>query len=476
MARIQKRVTAKGAPNYIVKWREPNGTDRSKGGFATMRAARDYVATEVDPKVRRGVAVDPSAGQATFRATAEEWLASRADLKPTTLAAYRDALAPTTDATSKRHKPLAHLRIDPVFGSCPLNSITRADVQGWVNRMIAAGKKPSTVRNAYFLVHQVLTFAYVEGRIPANPVEKKHIKLPTDHNTGRNVTVDDPDQFLTAAQVSALVAATPWPYNVLVHLAAWSGLRAAELAGLQVGDVALPKVSANPNAPARGGYVNVQRTVATLGGELRYVAPKTRGSRRRVPLPAHTRKILRDYLATHPRRAELGAPLFPGMALLVDRPAGVRATFTGDDGHTEDAKGVAARQAHALAGLSVEDAEARLVLDWNSPLRHATFYKAVYRPAVLRANRVAAASGSNVLLPPGLKFHPLRHTYASLCIAAGRPMFEVSRFMGHSKPSTTESVYAHLLEDDHADAMDALDHMATAASEAHAGNVIQLRG
>lgn len=48
--------------------------------------------------------------------------------------------------------------------------------------------------------------------------------------------------------------------------------------------------------------------------------------------------------------------------------------------------------------------------------------------------------------------------------------------MGHSKPSTTESVYAHLLEDDHSDAMSALDAMATAASDAHAGNVIRLRG
>ncbi len=38
-------------------------------------------------------------------------------------------------------------------------------------------------------------------------------------------------------------------------------------------------------------------------------------------------------------------------------------------------------------------------------------------------------------------------------------MFEVARFMGHSKPSTTETVYAHLLADDHTDAMSALGAM-----------------
>ena len=53
------------------------------------------------------------------------------------------------------------------------------------------------------------------------------------------------------------------------------------------------------------------------------------------------------------------------------------------------AKDRARRQADALAELAVEDAEKRLVLDWTQPLRHATFYKAVYRPAVLRANRLA---------------------------------------------------------------------------------------
>ena len=472
MARARKAANGK---SWVAQFRAP--TDDTKSGFRTKKEALAY-GREKERAAKLGLVFDSKAGNAPFRAVAEEWLSTRADLKATTLAAYRDALAPspTDGAVAKRHKALAHLRIDSVFGRHPVNKITRAYVQAWVNRMVAAGKKPSTVRNAYFLVHQVLTFAYVEGRIPTNPVEKKHIKLPTDHNTGRNVTVDDPAQFLTAAQVSALVDATPWPYNVHVHLAAWAGLRAAELAGLQVSDIVLPKVSSNPNAPARGGYLTVQRTVATLDGELTYVAPKTRGSRRRVPLTPTTTAILRDYLrpdtGTHPRRADPSAPLFPGMALRAGKPAGVRATSADGTPTSRDSRTVAQRQARVLAEMSVDETEARLALDWTSPLRHATFYKAVFRPAVLRANRLHPIAA----LPLGTHPHGLRHTYASLMIAAGRPIFEVSRFMGHSKPSTTESVYAHLLEDDHSDAMTALDAMATAASEAYAGNVIQLRG
>ncbi|WP_371836832.1 tyrosine-type recombinase/integrase [Rhodococcus coprophilus] len=117
----------------------------------------------------------------------------------------------------------------------------------------------------------------------------------------------------------------------------------------------------------------------------------------------------------------------------------------------------------------MDEAEARLTLDWHALLRHQTFYKAVYRPAVLRANRLSPS----VALPPALKFHALRHTYASLCVAAGIPPLEIARFMGHAKVTTTLSVYAHLFTDDHADAMAALGAMGQPTAER--GNVVRLR-
>lgn len=73
-----------------------------------------------------------------------------------------------------------------------------------------------------------------------------------------------------------------------------------------------------------------------------------------------------------------------------------------------------------------------------------------------------------------LKFHALRHTYASLCVAAGIPPLELARFMGHAKVTTTLSVYAHLFEDDHADAMALLGAMGT-ISPPPGENVVPLR-
>ena len=428
MASTTKRTTAKGTTTYIVKWRTPDGKHRTKGGFTSKKAAEAY-GTKAEAAKLAGTAFDPAAGKVLFRDVAAKWLAHRHDLKATTHAAYAEALAPTTEATAKRHKKLAQLRIDAVFGGYPVSAIKSQQITEWIQRLVAAGKGRTTIRNAVFLVRQVLRFAVVEGYLAVNPAAD--VKLPATtavgHNTSHGV-VDDPAQFLTAAQVQALVAATPWPYNVMVHVAAWSGLRAAELAGLCVGDVDLPAKPMNPNMPAKPGSLRVERTVRPLNGELTYLTPKTKGSVRRVPLTPQTTGMLRGYLAEHPRGGDPTAPLWPAVRLAAD-PAN------------------------------------RLALDWAHPYRHATVYKAVYKPAVVAANATATAAGATApVLPAGLTFHALRHTYASLCVAAGLDYLAVCRFMGHSKPTTTLAIYTHLFStDDHAGAMAALGAMATGA-------------
>ena len=69
----------------------------------------------------------------------------------------------------------------------------------------------------------------------------------------------------------------------------------------------------------------------------------------------------------------------------------------------------------------------------------------------------------------------LRHTYASLCAAAGLKPLEIAWFMGHANVTTTLTVYTHLINtDDHAGNMAALGAMV--APKAEADNVIPLHG
>ncbi|OFB38362.1 integrase [Mycolicibacterium sp. (ex Dasyatis americana)] len=458
----QKRTTRSGATTYVARWYSADGREHSKR-FRTKKAAEAHE-TEANYRKQHGVEFDPKRGAVTFRDTASVWLASRVDLKPRTLRGYREMLAPAAE----RRGDMRHLGIDAVFGGYPVNAITRDEIQQWVNRLSAAGKKPSTVRHAYFVVRQVLRQAVHDHRIPANPAD--NVKLPSEHsaNGGNAGVVDDPAQFLTPTQIAALVDATPWPYNVYVHVAAWSGLRAGELCGLQVSDVDLP----DPNLPianTRPGLLRVERTVIRDGGLLAYDTPKTRASRRRVPLTAETTALLRDYLRLHPQADKPDAPLFPAFRLTA-APATTPPRKRGTE--PPHWRVVADRQADTLAALSVPEAEARLVLDWAAPLRHLNFYKAVFRPAVLRAKRLHP----NNAPARGFKFHSLRHTYVSLCVAAGIPPLEISRFVGHSKVTTTLNIYAHLFEDDHSGSMAALNGLAVKpAAAAAAANIITIR-
>jgi integrase len=457
-----RRVNGKPVKRYQAVWYE-NGC-RHAETFDTRELAQDKL-DNVKTLLSQGQspATLRERGAETFGSVAAHWLASRHDLKPRTRAEYENLLSAKTRARSDSDgTSTAELAIAATFGDRPVNTISREHIADWVGALTAAGKSASTVRHHYFVVRQVLSQAVADGRITVNPAD--HVKLPTERSVsgGTPGVADDPNMFLTAAQVSALVAATPWPCSVMVHLAAWSGLRAAELAGLQVGDVELPESSINPNAPAKPAELHVERTVIDVGKGLVYDTPKTKGSRRRVPLMAATTELLREYLADHPRRDEPTAPLFCTVTLAPTRPTGKRATDA-------DGNRIVPTATEALAALSADEAAERLVLDWSAPIRHQTFYKALFQPSVLRVNHLG---GDGPVLPPSLKFHALRHTYASLCVAAGIPSLQLSRFMGHAKVTTTLAIYTHLFDDDHAHTMAALEAMSQPVTST---NVVRLR-
>jgi len=51
----------------------------------------------------------------------------------------------------------------------------------------------------------------------------------------------------------------------------------------------------------------------------------------------------------------------------------------------------------------------------------------------------------NAIRMPGAGLHSLRHTHASMLIAAGMDILTISRRLGHSTPTVTLSVYGHLI-------------------------------
>ena len=91
----------------------------------------------------------------------------------------------------------------------------------------------------------------------------------------------------------------------------------------------------------------------------------------------------------------------------------------------------------------------------GGPLRHGNFYRRHFRTAVSAALPAAKH---------GLRFHDLRHTCASLSIAAGAHPKLISARLGHSSIQITLDRYGHLLPGVEEALADALDIAFVAAS------------
>ena len=108
--------------------------------------------------------------------------------------------------------------------------------------------------------------------------------------------------------------------ELLTLFAAYTGLRAEELAGLEVRDLVFTQGAAGVRAS-----VNVRRAKKRRAGQWVPDTLKSAKSARSVPLPPWLAERMADYLVQHPRAAEPTAPLWPNRALGGARRRGCRA-------------------------------------------------------------------------------------------------------------------------------------------------------
>jgi integrase len=198
--------------------------------------------------------------------------------------------------------------------------------------------------------------------------------------------------FLTKAQVDLLADAldSVEPYGLLVRFCALTGLRAAEVQGLRIRDVVLD---------ASGAHVEVRQSIKRIGGVWTVGTPKSNRSNRDVPLL--DRSLIADlklYRLQHPHSGDPDALFWPA------RSNGSRR------------------------------------LDYSRNIDCGSVLQYYMRPLLPELG-----------LPPKMRWHDLRHTYASLMLAAGIPPYKLSRWMGHASLVTTDTVYSHLYPSDYSE-------------------------
>lgn len=299
----------------------------------------------------------------TYKEAYEEWYEYKKRMvKHSTMAAY--AL-------------LNRTHLQPAFGGMDVQTIRRKDVQAFIYSKLDGGMSVKSVRDMLIVLKMVIRWVSEEYDIAVNTNWK--MEWPSRNmDGGHELERYTPDEF---RRIVEAVQAKPSPYKLGVLMALTTGMRIGELCGLRFGDIDWEKKT-----------IKVCRTVeriyevnpdGTPGGKTVLIVsePKTKNSRREIPLMREVIPLLKAYSKVS----------------------------------TSD---------YYVCTLSEHVTEPRT-------------YRNSYRHFILK----------EVGLKRCIKFHGLRHTFASTLIENMVDVKTVSSILGHSDISTTLNVYVHPSED-----------------------------
>lgn len=358
----------KGDTPYWARTYDPEGKEISQC-FAEEEEAGLWLA-EQELTQARGTWVDPREGRITFQEYAENWRKVRIQNHGTAVAV----------------ESRLRCQVYPRIGTMELNAIRQGDIQAMCTAM-AATLAPATVAVAYSYVASIFLHAIANKILTETPCTA--VALPRDD-------VDEIEPLLYE-EVEAIAALMPPRLEAMVWAGAGLGLRQGELLGLTVDriDLRRDQVKVNRQMITPSGLTDEQKAeIAQLTAagnkpprgtytQPHFGPPKTRASRRTVPLP----ELVKARLLTH----------------LEAFPPATTGTFAGLVFTHPDALSPIRRQ--------------RIAEVWK-----------------------AAATAAGV----DKSFHSLRHFYASLLIEAGESVVVVQKRLGHATATETLETYAHL--------------------------------
>lgn len=273
---------------------------------------------------------------------------------------------------------------DANIGLLKISDIKKLAIQKYYNHLQDENKSYSQIKNLHKLLNKFFGYAEIEGYIVKNPC--KGLKIPKSDED----EIDEEDKTIETFSQDELKILTEKlghsKLRYIVMFAMLTGCRQGEILALEEKDIINnSKVKINKTLRSIKVYDNEKK----YHYELKTTKPKTRTSRREVPIPDILKpelKMLKKLVAEEKLR--LGEA-YTNNSLL----------FPSQTGTYIDAK--------------------NLQRSWKRAL-----------------------DNTNI---PYRKFHALRHTYATKLFEKGVNIVTVSKLLGHSTIKTTE-IYTHVLE------------------------------
>jgi integrase len=285
---------------------------------------------------------------------------------------------------------MQRVQVSPRLGTKPIERVTVADIETVAAAMLAVGRAPKAVRNVITFMHSVFEHAIDRRWTTQNPVRRA--SRPKRRRTGDA----NPDlQFLTLPELEAVLRAIP--DHVVTRTPAPTHRGRAGSAPPVPPDVLGPVIRVTVLTAAMTGL----RQSELLGLRWRDVD----WSAQRIRIRIRNAWVVGEHSADG--KSDLSTrrsmPRADPLARELDRWS-QRTAYNGDDDLVF---------AHPHSGRPLD------------------------RTKLSRFKQACADAGVRVI-----RFHDLRHTFATRLAASGQPMRTIQEFMGHADSKTTQ-IYAH---------------------------------
>lgn len=286
----------------------------------------------------------------------------------------------TRGSTLNRYRGVVETHLKPGLGKHRLDRLTPADVQAFIAGLTSR-RAPATVVKVHGVLRVALADAERMDLVPRNVA--KSVRPPS---------IPQPDRrFLSVAESRHLLeVAAPDRLEGVFVAALGLGLRRGEVLGLKWDDIDFEK-----------RLLRVARAVQRVDGQVRVVEPKTRRSRRVLPMPAMV------VAALERQRARQAAE-------------------------------------RLKAGRAWQDLGFVFASVIGTPLEP--------RNVNHRFGQLRDQAGL-----PWLRLHDLRHACATYLLASGVEPRTVMEILGHSTIRLTMDLYGHVLPERMAAAAEAMD-------------------
>jgi integrase len=315
--------------------------------------------------------------------------------------------------TKRQYEQIVRLYLKPAIGPVRLTRLEPDQVRSLVVGLEQRGLSARTATLARDVLRIALGQA-VSDQLLARNVASLVRRPKGRRREGATLSSDEARALLDALDGKRL--------ETVITCGLALGLRLGEVLGLQWADVEL-----------KAGRLQVRHALQTVGKKRELVGLKSRESRRTLALPAVVVRTLERHKAVQAaRRLAAGADW--------QRSDFVFTTRTG----------------RPLEGtLVTRDLKRILARTWiggRDECEHARV-------------RERACLDCGAMHLPVVSFHALRHSCASLLLAAGVPIRDVSELLGHSDIRLTLSSYAHVLHENRAKLAGTIDRVFDSQSD-----------